>query len=134
MERLTAPGKQMGVFAKFRIILCGVLMLFFVGCKTNSTSKRESREEILKQDLSTLRSAIDQYTLDKQKAPQSLEDLISSGYMKQLPEEPTTRRRDCWVPVPEDQMTAIDKKHPGITDVHSCNGQLSSNGIAYSSW
>jgi general secretion pathway protein G len=124
----------MGVFAKFRIILCGVVMLFVVGCKPNSTSIRESQEEVLRQDLSTLRSAIDQYTLDKQKAPQSLEDLISSGYMKQLPEEPTTRRRDCWVPVPEDQMTAIDKKHPGITDVHSCNGQLSSNGIAYSSW
>ena len=89
---------------------------------------------MLKQNLATLRSCIDQYTLDKKRAPQSLDELVSSGYLKALPEEPITRRTDCWVPVREDSNKAGDKNEPGIVDVHSCSDQLSSEGTAYSLW
>lgn len=116
------------------IVMAIILILVSVAIPNYQRSISHARESVLKQDLATLRSAIDQYTLDKQKAPQSLEDLISAGYMKSMPEEPTTRRTDCWVPVQEDSLMAIDQNQPGIIDVHSCNDQLSSDGTAYSSW
>jgi general secretion pathway protein G len=116
------------------IVMAIILILVSVAIPNYQRSISHARESVLKQDLATLRSAIDQYTLDKQKAPQSLEDLVSSGYMKSMPEEPTTRRTDCWVPVQEDSMMAIDQNQPGIIDVHSCNDQLASDGTAYSAW
>lgn len=116
------------------IVMAIILILVSVAIPNYQRSISHARESVLKQDLATLRSAIDQYTLDKQKAPQSLEDLISAGYMKSMPEEPTTHRTDCWVPVQEDSLMAIDQNQPGIIDVHSCNDQLSSDGTAYSSW
>jgi general secretion pathway protein G len=116
------------------IVMAIILILVSVAIPNYQRSISHARESVLKQDLATLRSAIDQYTLDKQKAPQSLEDLVSSGYMKSMPEEPTTRRTDCWVPVQEDSMMAIDQNQPGIIDVHSCNDQLASDGTAFSTW
>src|SRR3569832_2007501 len=116
------------------IVMAIILILVSVAIPNYQRSISHARESVLKQDLATLRSAIDQYTLDKQKAPQSLEDLVSSGYMKSMPEEPTTHRTDCWVPVQEDSLMAIDQNQPGIIDVHSCNEQLASDGTAYSSW
>ena len=116
------------------IVISIMVILMSIAIPNYQRSITHSREAVLKQDLATIRTSIDQYTLDKQKAPQSLEDVISAGYMKVLPEEPTTRRTDCWVPVQEDSMMAIDQNQPGIIDVHSCNDQLSSDGTAYSSW
>jgi general secretion pathway protein G len=116
------------------IVISIMVILMSIAIPNYQRSITHSREAVLKQDLATIRTSIDQYTLDKQKAPQSLEDVISAGYMKALPEEPTTRRTDCWVPVQEDSMMAIDQNQPGIIDVHSCNDQLSSDGTAYSSW
>jgi general secretion pathway protein G len=116
------------------IVMAIILILASVAIPNYQRSIIHAREAVLRQDLSTIRSAIDQYTLDKQKAPQSLEDLSSSGYLKTMPEEPITRRTDCWVTVQEDSMMAIDQNQPGIVDVHSCNDQLSSEGTAYSTW
>jgi general secretion pathway protein G len=115
------------------LAIVSICALSMVACQRGD-SIRAGRERTLRQDLSTLRSAIDQYKLDKQQLPQSLNDLVSSGYIKVLPEEPTTRRTDCWVPVQEDPASAVDNKHLGIVDVHSCNNQLSSDGTAYSNW
>ena len=75
---------------------------------------------VLRQNLFTLRSVISQYTLDKQKAPQALEDLISAGYLKQLPKDPITQQSDTWVPVQEDDtLSSTDQQEGGIDDVHS---------------
>jgi len=116
------------------IVISIMVILMSIAIPNYQRSIVHSREAVLKQDLATIRGAIDQYTLDKQKAPQSLEDVISAGYMKVLPEEPTTHRADCWVAVSEDSMMAIDQNQPGIIDVHSCNDQLASDGTAYSTW
>jgi len=77
---------------------------------------------------------IDQYTLDKQKAPQSLDDLVQAGYLKQLPKDPFTNARDTWVPVTDDSIMSPDQTDPGIIDVHSGSDQVSSEGTAYSTW
>jgi len=92
-----------------------------------------ANEAVLKQDLRTLRDAIDQYTQDKQKAPQTLDDVVSAGYLHNLPKDPFTHAAD-WQTVQEDVISAIDQQAPGITDVKSSSNLISSEGTAYSSW
>ena len=128
-------NRQQGfTLMELMIVMAIILILVSVAVPNYQRSIVHAREAVLKQDLASLRTSIDQYTLDKQKAPQSLDDLVSSGYLKTIPEEPMTRRTDCWVPEQEDSLMAIDQNQPGIIDVHSCNDQLSSDGRAYSTW
>lgn len=93
-----------------------------------------ANEAVLKQDLRAMRDAIDQYTQDKQKAPQSLDDLVSAGYLHSIPKDPFTRASDTWQTVQEDVMMAIDQTAPGLTDVKSGSSLISTEGTAYSSW
>jgi general secretion pathway protein G len=92
-----------------------------------------SREAVLRNDLFQLRSLISQYTLDKQKAPQSLDDLVSAGYIKIVPKDPMTNEPN-WEVVQEDVLLAVDQQDPGISDVKSASSATSSDGTAYSSW
>ena len=80
---------------------------------------KHAREAVLKEDLQTMRAAIDSYTMDKQKAPQSLDDLIQDGYLKAIPEDPMTHSKDTWVTDTSDAMYSLDETEPGINDVHS---------------
>ncbi len=73
-----------------------------------------AKESVLRQDLFQLRSLISQYTLDKQKAPQSLEDLVTAGYLKQLPADPTTGKAD-WEPQQEDVHSRSINRTRGLT-------------------
>ncbi len=93
-----------------------------------------AKEAVLRNDLFTLRSSIDQYTLDKQKAPQSLEDLVIAGYIKSVPKDPITNSTDTWVTDQEDSLMAIDQTAPGIVDIHSGANSNSTEGTPYSSW
>jgi general secretion pathway protein G len=109
-------------------ILAGIAIPSFVG------SLRAARESNLRQDLHVMRNAIDTYTDDKEKAPQSLDDLVSAGYLKELPTDPMTHSSSTWVPTTDDTLRNIDQTDPGITDVHSGSDQVGSNGQPYSSW
>ena len=93
----------------------------------------QSRESVLRSNLSTLRSVISQYTLDKQKAPQSLDDLVQAGYLRQIPVDPMTKETN-WEVVQEDVMMAVDQTEPGITDVKSASSGTASDGTAYNTW
>ncbi len=84
--------------------------------------------------LFTLRSVISQFTLDKQRAPQSLDDIVQAGYIKQVPNDPFTNRNDTWQLEQEDVLLAVDQQQPGITDVHSGANLTASDGTSYSSW
>ncbi len=95
---------------------------------------RHANEAVLKEDLYTLRNAIDQYTQDKSKAPQDLNDLVSAGYLRAIPKDPFTSSNSTWQTVQEDTMSGIDQTQPGITDVHSGSNLNSTDGTAYSSW
>jgi len=81
-----------------------------------------------------MRSAIDSYTMDKQKAPQSLEDLVSEGYLKAIPEDPMTRAKDTWVTDTGDALHSVDQTDPGIDDIHSSSQDQGSDGQPYSTW
>jgi general secretion pathway protein G len=95
---------------------------------------RHAREAVLKEDLQTMRAAIDSYTMDKQKAPQSLDDLVQDGYLREIPEDPMTHAKDTWVTDTSEAMYSIDETDPGITDVHSGSQETASDDQPYSSW
>jgi len=81
-----------------------------------------------------LRGAIDSYTMDKQKAPQSLQDLVEAGYLKAIPMDPMTRATDTWVTDTSDALSSVDQSEPGIDDVHSGDQEPGSDGQPYSTW
>jgi general secretion pathway protein G len=93
-----------------------------------------AKEAVLKEDLYSMRNAIDQYSQDKGKAPQDLNDLVTSGYLRMLPKDPFTNSNSSWQPVQEDVLTSIDQTQPGISDVHSGSNATSSEGTAYNTW
>jgi len=95
---------------------------------------RAAKEAVLKEDLRVMRSAIDSYTMDKQKAPQSLDDLVQEGYLKVIPEDPMTKARDTWVTDVSDSLHSLDQTDPGIDDVHSGSQETGSDGQPYSTW
>ncbi len=116
------------------IVVSIIMILMAIAIPNYQQSVLHARESVLRQDLYTIRSAIDQYTLDKQKAPQALQDLVSANYIKEIPEDPMTRSRDTWETVQEDSLMAIDQQQPGIVDVHSGSQATSSDGSAYNTW
>lgn len=115
------------------IVISLILILVSIAIPLYNHSILRAKESVLRQDLFTLRSVISQYTLDKQKAPQSLDDLVQAGYIKQIPKDPFTNETN-WQVEQEDVLLAVDQQEPGISDVHSASNQNSSEGTAYSSW
>jgi general secretion pathway protein G len=95
---------------------------------------KNAKEAVLKEDLHVMRDAIDSYTMDKNKAPQSLDDLVQSGYLKEIPVDPMTHASDTWVTNTDDTLESVDQTDPGINDVHSGSQDLGSNGEMYSTW
>ncbi len=95
---------------------------------------RQAKEAALKEDLHVMRAAIDSYTMDKQKAPQSLDDLVTEGYLRAIPEDPFTRAKDSWVTDSSDSLYSVDQTDPGIDDVHSGSQELGTDGQSYSTW
>ena len=116
------------------IVISIILILVSIAAPIYSSSITRAKEAVLKDDLFTMRSVISQYTLDKQRAPQSLDDLVQAGYLKQIPVDPFTNARDSWTVDQEDVLLSVDQQQPGITDVHSGSTATSSDGTPYSSW
>ena len=115
------------------VVIFIIMILASIAMPVYNQSVVQARESVLRSNLGTLRSVISQYTLDKQKAPQSLDDLVSAGYLRQIPTDPMTRQSN-WEVVQEDVMMAVDQQDPGITDVHSASNATASDGTAYSTW
>ncbi len=95
---------------------------------------KSAHEAVLREDLRVMRTAIDSYTMDKQKAPQSLDDLIQDGYLRSIPEDPITHSKDTWVPDTSDAYSSVDQTEPGITDVHSGAQETGSDNRPYAEW
>jgi general secretion pathway protein G len=114
------------------MLIIGVLMTIAVPSYIGAI--KTAKESVLKEDLHVIRNAIDSYTMDKQKAPQSLQDLVDAGYLKTIPLDPMTRSADGWVTDQSDAMHSIDQTEPGIDDVHSSDQEAGSDGQPYSTW
>ena len=116
------------------IVMAGIGVLAAVAVPSFIGANKHAREAVLKEDLHVMRAAIDSYTMDKQKGPQSLDDLIQDGYLKSIPEDPMTHSKDTWVTSTSDTLYSIDQTDPGIDDVHSGSEETGSDGQAYSTW
>jgi general secretion pathway protein G len=115
------------------VVISMILILLSIALPMYNNSIIRARETTLKQNLTTINKCIDQYTLDKQKAPQALDDLVTAGYLKKVPDD-ITGSRDTWQCDQEDSLKSIDQTQPGIVGCHSGSDQTSMDGTAYSSW
>jgi general secretion pathway protein G len=112
--------------------IIGVLMM--VAVPSYIQAIKHAREAVLREDLRTLRTAIDSYTMDKQKAPQSLDDLMTDGYLKAIPKDPMTDSTTTWQTDTSDDMHSLDQTDPGVDDVHSGSDETGSDGQPYNTW
>ncbi len=127
-------GQQGFTLLELMIVLVIIAVLAAVAIPRYLSSVKAAREAVLKEDLFTLRTAIDSYTMDKQKAPQTLEDLVQAGYLKEIPKDPMTQRTDTWMPQQSDNRISLDQTDTGMDDVHSGSQETGSDGTSYSSW
>jgi general secretion pathway protein G len=116
------------------IVISIILILVSIAVPMYEQSVVRAKEAVLRQDLKTMRDQIDNYTMDKEKAPQALQDLVDQGYLRAIPKDPFTGSADTWQVETSDTMQSLDQTEPGITDVHSGSSLTGSDGTAYSSW
>ena len=129
-------GSRGFTLLELMIVISIMLILVSVAVPNFTSSLKRSREAVLKQNLFTLRDLISQYTLDKQKAPQSLDDLVQAGYLKQIPVDPMTNSADWQVEQIDDTtiFSPDEQDQGGIDDVHSNSPQVGTDGRAYNTW
>ena len=116
------------------IVMAIIGTLTLVAIPSFTGAIKQAKEAALKEDLHVMRAAIDSYTMDKQKAPQSLDDLVTDGYLKVIPEDPMTHTKDTWVTETSDAMYSLDQTEPGVNDVHSGAEDTATDGQPYFSW
>ncbi|MBM3748041.1 MAG: type II secretion system protein [Acidobacteria bacterium] len=116
------------------IVMTIVTILVSMAVPLYQRSVLRAKESVLRQNLFTLRTVIDEYTYDKQKAPQTLEDLVTEGYLRQVPVDPITTSNRTWKIIMEDALTSVNQTEPGIFDVRSGSDKVSPDGTGYSEW
>ncbi len=127
-------GRRGFTLIEMMIVMAIIAILVSIAVPLYQKSIMRSKESVLRNNLFTLRTVIDEYTYDKQKAPQSLEDLVNDGYLRAVPVDPITGSSQTWKVIMEDAMTSVNQTEPGIFDVHSGSDQTSLEGTAYSEW
>jgi general secretion pathway protein G len=136
--RMTPPPVNRRRFGftliELMVVMAIVAVLMSVAIPIYSRAIQRAKESVLKNNLFTLRTVIDEYTYDKQKAPQSLEDLVSDGYLRQVPVDPMTGTADTWKLIMEDATNTVNQTEPGIFDVRSGSDKTSLEGNPYSDW
>lgn len=116
------------------IVLTIIAILAAVAIPMYQAVVLRSKETVLKNNLHELRTTIDQYTADKKKAPQTLQDLVDAGYYRQIPSDPMTNSRDTWETVIDTSVSSPDQTQSGIVDVKSGSPAVSSEGTPYNAW
>jgi general secretion pathway protein G len=121
-------------FVEMMVVITIIVILISIAIPIYKRSIIRAKESVLHNNLFTLRTVIDNYTYDKEKAPQTLQDLVSDGYLKRLPLDPMTNSDNTWKIVMEDASQAINQSEPGIWEVHSSSDKVSLEGTPYSEW
>jgi general secretion pathway protein G len=115
------------------IVIAIIAILVGMAAGIYTRTIQHARESVLKKDLQTMREAIDNYTLDKQQAPQSLQDLVDAHYLRQVPVDPVNQQED-WVLHYGDMVLTADQTSTGVDDVHSGSDQVGTDGTPYNTW
>jgi general secretion pathway protein G len=116
------------------VVMAIVSVLLSIALPIYQKSITRAKESVLRNNLFTLRTMIDEYTIDKQKAPETLQDLVSEGYLRQVPQDPMTGSDQTWRLTMEDTPVGGSNSSPGIFDVHSGSDSQSLEGTPYSEW
>jgi general secretion pathway protein G len=116
------------------IVMAIIALLASIAIPSYVKSIKKANEAVLKEDLHTMRTAIDSYTIDKEKAPQGLDDLVQAGYLKSIPVDPMTSRSDTWSTSESDTLTDMNETSGGMDDVHSGSEAVSTEGTTYNTW
>jgi general secretion pathway protein G len=116
------------------VVMFIISVLLAIAVPVYQKSIIRSKETVLHHNLSAIRNMIDEYTIDKQKAPESLDDLVSEGYLRQVPQDPMTNSNQTWKTVMEDTAVAGSSGTPGLYDVHSGSDKRALDGTNYADW
>ena len=145
MEPITQTGRNRAghrlrrrefgfTMVELMIVMAIVVILVSLAIPQYQKALVRSKESVLKNNLFTLRQVIDEYTYDKLKAPQSLEDLVSAGYLREIPIDPITNSNQTWHTIMEDALQSVNQTEPGIFDVKSGSDKTSLDGTPYAQW
>jgi general secretion pathway protein G len=121
-------------FVELMVVITIIVILVTMAIPMYQKSITRAKESVLKNNLFTLRTVIDNYTYDKEKAPQSLQDLVSEGYLREIPMDPITGSNQSWHLEMEDASQSVDQSEPGIFDVKSTSNKVGLDGRPYSEW
>lgn len=132
--RRLGRGRLAYTLIEIVIVLTIISILVSMAVPVYQKTVVRSRESVLRNNLFSMRQVIDEYTYDKQKAPRSLEELVSSGYLRQVPVDPITGNNRSWRIVMEDAVTSVNQTEPGIYDVRSGSDKMSLEGTRYNEW
>ena len=128
-------GRRRGyTLIEIMIVMAIISILVSIAVPIYQKSLIRAKESVLKNNLFSMRTVIDEYTYDKQKAPQQLTDLVNEGYLRTVPMDPMTGNADSWRIVMEDALTSVNQTEPGIFDVRSGSDGKSLDGTQYSEW
>ena len=116
------------------VVMSLLIILASIGIATYSSSVLRGREAVLKQDLFHMRDAIDQHYADKSKYPLTLQDLVSAGYLRRVPEDPMTGSADTWETIMSEPDPNNPAEEPGVYDVRSGSERMALDGSKYSEW
>ncbi len=134
MARRIRSGNSGFTLIELMIVMAIITILISIAVPLYQKSIQATKESVLRQNLFSLRTVIDEYTYDKQKAPQTLEELVSAGYLRQVPLDPITGSNRTWKLVMEDALTSVNQTEPGIFDVRSGADKNGLDGTPYADW
>ena len=127
-------GESGFTLIELMIVMAIIGLLSAIAVPIYLRAVQRAKEAVLKEDLHTMRQAIESYTVDKEKAPQGLDDLVQAGYLKSIPKDPITNQTDTWITGQSDTLTDINETQGGIDDVHSGAQNLANDGTSYNTW
>jgi len=134
MERRTRSGRAGFTIIELMVVMAIVLVILSVAVPLYNKTVIRARETVLHQNLATMRAVIDEYTYDKQKAPQNLEDIVREGYLRQVPMDPMVGNNTSWKIIMEEAAASVSQAEPGIFDLRSSSEKISLEGTKYSEW
>jgi general secretion pathway protein G len=116
------------------VVMAIISVLLAIALPIYQKSIIRAKESVLRNNIFTLRTMIDEYTIDKQKAPESLQELVSEGYLRQIPQDPITGSSETWRVIMEDTPVGGSTSSPGVFDVRSGSDKTALDGTNYSDW
>ena len=133
--RKKVRGRLRGfTFVELMVVITIIVLLITMAVPIYNKTILRAKESVLMSNLNSIRLVLDNYTYDKQKAPQSLQDLVNDGYFKEIPYDPMTGSNTTWRTIMEEATQSVNQSEPGIFDVKSGSDKVGLDGRPYAEW